>query len=660
MALSSTTTTCTEDDLCKRWTEILDDEITTETICQYLEPTTDDLWTTVACVERLVEDAAVQKGLLELGLKRTEPAQHRSRAIYESADDETDPEGNEGAETKEHRRRNELASHFRDEPVHAQLCHLRSVLLERLDRLNTFVEICQDALPLAETDAEVVEDEWADDPWGDASQTSPSTSKGSLPLGLPEFLTFGLLEIACLLASQGAYAAVGVLMRRHGSYLWQYRFAILESILEQAQASDFRELLPRFNPSSGTERSAETEPWRAEVDWTEKSAVRDALAASDIPFLFHHPKDNTRPEPHPISLEESALADWYRARVERIISASGVLDSALSLVQHAASQGLQGLDEVAEDLLLLSRLVYDVPRPADATLSAEWSLTWWRSLPPAAAINALLAHASREDVAMLIQKVVNPYLFVLESRAERQGRPNPDLPKQLLYEYILQAPIDVIVGIFEASKPTLPPAQRLLRDDEDMARLALACLYGSESLDQWPTMSQIFECLPAWNIQEDENEGDETDTTMASLAAYLVPSTTQTRVTPSNLYMFFRPLPLSALSRALDFLDVHLESGEILSRWSVPAPLRWFLRSRDNIVEQRAWANRMSRRPGGSEERLEFQADWEWLLEDMLKLSGSGDAGLKGAFCLLDRQEIMRIFFSGLLSSGGQCASPYS
>jgi neuroblastoma-amplified sequence len=660
MVLSSTTTILIEDDLCKRWIEISDDEITPETIRQYLEPTADDLWVVVACAERLLDDAAVQRSLLELGLKRTEPAKHRSRAIYKSADAEGEFEESEGAETKEHLGLNELVSRFRDEPVDAQLCSLRSVLLERLDRLNTFVEICQDALPPAETDAETVEDEWADDPWGDAFRTSSSTSKGSLPLGLPEFLTFGLLEIACLLASQDAYAAVGVLMRRHGSYLWQYRFAILESIPEQARASDFRELLPRFNPGSGTERGVETKPWRAEVDWTEESAVRDILAASDIPFLFHHPEDSILPEPHPVPLEEVALAHWYRARVERIVSASGVLDSALSLVQHAASQGLQGLDEVAEDLLLLSRLVYDVPRPDDATISAEWSLTWWKSLSPAAAINALLAHACRENVAKLIQKVLNPYLFVLESRAERQGHPDPDLPKKLLYDYILQAPFDVVAGIFEASKPTLPPAQRLLRDNEDMARLALACLYGSESLDQWPTMSQIFECLPAWNIQEDEDEGDEADTTMASLAAYLVPSTAQAQVTPSDLYVFFHPLPLTALSRALDFLDVHLESGEILSRWSVPAPLRWFLRSRDNIAEQRAWANRMSRRAGDSEDRLETQADWEWLLEDMLKLSGSGDAGLKGAFCLLNRQEILRIFFSGLLSSGGQCTFLWS
>ena len=149
--------------------------------------------------------------------------------------------------------------------------------------------------------------------------------------------------------------------------------------------------------------------------------------------------------------------------------------------------------------------------------------------------------------------------------------------------------------IFEASKPTLSLGQRVIKDDEDMARLALACLYGSESLDEWPTMSRIFECLPAWDTpEEDEGEADETDTTIASLGDFVTPSTIRPRATPSDLLLFFKPLPTTSLSRALDVLDVHLESGEILARWSVPAPLRWFLQSNASIAEQRSRANHMA------------------------------------------------------------------
>ena len=101
----------------------------------------------------------------------------------------------------------------------------------------------------------------------------------------------------------------------------------------------------------------------------------------------------------------------------------------------------------------------------------------------------------------------------------------------------------------------------------------------------------------------------------------------------------------------------HLESGEILSRWSVPVPLRWFLRSHDDVAEQRACANKMARRAGGADDKLNTLEDWEWLLEDMLKLRGTGENGIRGAFGLLSEDEIFRIFFAGLLSTGCQSVS---
>jgi hypothetical protein len=168
-------------------------------------------------------------------------------------------------------------------------------------------------------------------------------------------------------------------------------------------------------------------------------------------------------------------------------------------------------------------------------------------------------------------------------------------------------------------------------------------------------MSRIFECLPAWDISpEEDNDMDVADTTVASLGAFITPSATRPTCTASDLLVFFQPLPLVSLSHALDILDVHLESGEILSRWNVPAHLRWFLQSNADVNEQRAWANRMARRAGGSEDRLDTQEDWEWLLEDMIRLSGESNNGRKSAFGLLSQKEIVHIFFSGLLNAGGQ------
>ena len=62
----------------------------------------------------------------------------------------------------------------------------------------------------------------------------------------------------------------------------------------------------------------------------------------------------------------------------------------------------------------------------------------------------------------------------------------------------------------------------------------------------------------------------------------------------------------------------------------------------------------MARRANASDDKLETLEDWEWLLEDMLKLSGSGRSGSRIAFCLLSRDDVVRIFFSGLLSTGSE------
>jgi hypothetical protein len=53
---------------------------------------------------------------------------------------------------------------------------------------------------------------------------------------------------------------------------------------------------------------------------------------------------------------------------------------------------------------------------------------------------------------------------------------------------------------------------------------------------------------------------------------------------------------------------------------------------------------------------LRSQEDWEWLLEDMLKLSRTNDNGLRSAFGLLSQADILSIFLSGLLSTGRKCS----
>ncbi|KAL7285139.1 hypothetical protein ACG7TL_000231 [Trametes sanguinea] len=647
------------------WTALSDDELTLDNVEQLLKPIRDDLWVSAACLDRILDDASVQRSLLDLGLERSEAASSRARSattyggrVSINDDDEGEREVEAGG-SDERARHTSLVSYFADETGDAQLCRIRAILLQRLDRLNTFAEILRDAPVEDEAEAEdVIDEEWEDDPWADPDADESSKSKAKQPSGKPPiplsvFLTSELVDTACLFASQENFASLRILMEHHGTALWPYRFAILDCIPEYASAAEYRDLLPSYDPTSDAELRPPRKPWREEPDFVETAECIRALDECGIavPVSSSTPDQSTLPaKVEPVTAVE--LSSWYLARIDHVLASTGVVDAALALVQHAASQGVPGLDEAGEDLTLIARLVYDAPQAEDSS-AEDWSLERWRSMDPTAVIHAYLAHTTDERVAQDIQHLVMPYLFVLESREERAGRPDPTLATRMLFDYILSAPLGIVAAIFEASKPTLPQGQRIIRDDEDMARLALACLYGSDSIDDWPTMSRIFECLPAWETPEgDADEADEADTTIASLGAFVTPSTTRPRATPSDLLIFFKPLPTTSLSRALDVLDVHLESGEILARWGVPAPLRWFLQSNSNIVEQRARANRMARRANTSDDKLDTLEDWEWLLEDMLKLCGSGDSGSRSAFCLLSRDDIVRIFFSGLLSTG--------
>ena len=624
------------------WSTLADEDLTPESVYAYMGSITNDHWAAAACFDRLVSDIATQRALIDVGLQRSASALTRTYDIYSNTASTSQSQGGT----------NFLLDHFRREPLDAQVCHIRACLLERLDRLNTYVEL-QKELVVKNSEGED-DDEWEDDPWADEeSQQNPEDKPPVLPL--LEFLTDDLLVTALSLAAQEQFPALAVLVAHHGTILFPHRFTILESIPEHTSPSDYRQLLPTYDPSKDSEQRWTSNPSRPAVDWTDKSDVQSSLEQAGVksPPSQEHASGTVE-----TPLSSSALLQWYRDRIDRIISRTGMVDTALVLTQHGASSGLSGLDEIGEDLSLLSRLVYDTPRPP--TEDDDHTLSGWSKMSPSEVIRSYLSHSTPTTIVKNIQRLVIPYLFVLESRAERSGHPDPSLRTRLLHEYIVNVSLEIAAPIFEASKPILPTIERLIKDDEDVARVALALLYGSNSLDEWATMSRIFECMPAWDsgYVADAGEEDEADTTIASLGAFVTPSTTQPHVTTSDLLLFFQPLHASSLSRALDVLDVHLESGEILSRWNVPARLRWFLQSANDGNEQRSWARRMARRAGGSSDEPDSPEEYEWLLEDMIKLSNTGGSGLRSAFGLIPKDEVISIFLSGLLNSGSEYAHP--
>ena len=635
-----------------QWIALDDAQLNEQNINRTLGVILDDLWLVSACVDRVLDDTVAQHILLNLGLSRTEQAVERCNEILA-----LNRASKNDSQSFKH---DTLLAHFKNAPVDAQLLYLRATLLQRLDRFNTYVEIEKLFLKYTEKEVEEDVDEWEDDPWTDGNtSTSKSTSQSKpaepLPLTLSSFLQNDLIWSACQLASLEVLEPLRILLQKHASILWPNRFKILECIPEHTHPALCRDIFPTWDPSTNLEAIILEDKWRPDLDFSElpetQSAIQNLSSTLSITCGRLTTVDYT-PTPDPLTAEE--LSAWYKNRVNNIISSTGMVDVALSLIQHGASQGIAALDELGEELSLLSRLVYDVPQAQSIT--DDWTLSGWYSMDPLSVVRAYLAHSEPNSLARDISHLVMPYLFVLETRSERAGTPDPTLPARILYDYILTTTLENAAAIFDSSKPTLPASQRLIKNDEEMVRVALACLYGSDSLDEWSTMSSIFECLPVWDAAKDEDGNeDAADTTVASLAAYLTPTTNKLQCTAQDLLTFFSPLPPTSLSRALDILDVHLESGEILSRWCVPAPLRWFLQSSGDAKEQRSWADRMARRAGGKIEQPNDRDDWEWLLSDMLKLTGNGDPGFRGAFCLLTPEKVTGIFLAGLLTTGSEC-----
>jgi hypothetical protein len=507
--------------------------------------------------------------------------------------------------------------------------------------------------PWAEGNDEGVDETTAaptiDDPWETNSNKSAPASDSNPVLPIPnvesqsiklepisltlqDFLSQTILGIALEFASSANLHALGVVSDVHYSELFPFRFTIWNSLPAWVAPEDLKKhrLLPNVGDDGnelGDFRSFHLFDWVPSMPNLESNAPQYAILDSD------------------------GLSKWFASRVESLDSV-GALDLQLAWVQHGASLGIPNLDALGEDLSLLSRLIYDANlSPAQ---HEKWTLATWKKATEGEIVSAYLANSTPSTIVGDIRRLVLPYLYVLESRAERAGKPDTQLVERSLHEAVLSLPLHKALPVFEASKATIAMSERLLRNDQNVARLALACLYGSDEREVWSTMSGIFECLPVWDVSGGDLESDKeaTATTLDSIATFVRPHASSDKPpSAKDLFIFFAPLPFAALSRALDILDVHLESGEILARWNTAVQLRFLLQSAREKEEQAQLAEKMIRRQAGMKDLNK----WTKLWEDMCRLNGGDDALLRGAFGTLSMEDMMRAYLSGILGSGSEC-----
>ncbi|KAE8540758.1 hypothetical protein D1P53_003122 [Cryptococcus gattii VGV] len=482
-----------------------------------------------------------------------------------------------------------------------------------------------------------------------ASSIGAIESADSLPIALSQFLSQPIPISALYLASTSSLQALKLLCQHHNVELYPYRFDLLEAVPGWVSPNDLEavELLPAVD-------SEDNEIWVRPVA---TSAIVTHYATPKIISDLYLPSSmSTIPptillQPRQHAVSPSDLTKWYTTHVLSLDEV-GILDTQLAWVQHGASLGVPSLDSLGEDLSLLSRLVYDANLTQDQ--HAKWTIGNWMCAKESDIIAAYLSNSTPESITSDVRRLVMPYLYVLESRAERAGMPSANLVSDSLNSTILSLPLRLALPLFEASKATLPPSERVIRDDLDVARLALACLYGSQERGGavWSTMSSIFECLPVWELTGEDAEDEElTSTTLDSISNFLRPTSASTPPpTKSDILFFFQPLPFASLSRALDILDVQLESGEILARWGVEKRLGELLGMTGDQKGQMGLAERLVRQ-GGASIGKGGEARWRKLWNDMERLS-SGEGLLKGALGTLTLPARGRIYFDGILRSG--------
>jgi hypothetical protein len=157
-------------------------------------------------------------------------------------------------------------------------------------------------------------------------------------------------------------------------------------------------------------------------------------------------------------------------------------------------------------------------------------------------------------------------------------------------------------------------------------------------------MGRIFECLPLFDLDNIQRESEEI-LDLDSLAENL---------TAHGFFAALQQQKETGLSTLMDGLQLHLSSAEILSRYQLNVPLRWYLQSINKYDMQKQLCLRLATQVVGSVENngSRFMSDDSWtaLLVDMMDLYNDGN-GVLGA---LSQEEIFEIYWKALLRCGSK------
>jgi hypothetical protein len=539
----------------------------------------DDAWVSGECLSTLVEDGALQKDILILG-------QQRANTVTAPL----------------------LATKTPDTKDKVWL-RTRFYFIQYLDRLETFIKI-----------------------WPSIANQDTPFSKA-----YDQFRDCNLVAQAIEYARLEHHHALDALFMHHGNETLPYRLFILSQIPETANPDRF--VLPHVTQQH--EDKWLEEPWRKPQDPVESDEIQKMIHL-DVPNYDEYVKrleEKIQATEYPTS--SKVIADWYMNRAKAVDSI-GLSNNALEMSRYAQVMGVTGIELQVAEYEWLCKYVY-VSRPVQS-IEDVVTLEKFREMSNEVILQGLLSNTT--DIVSDMMGLALPWVEVCRKQRMDKQLNKDEKPEMLLYRWLLdqmEKRLDLCCAVFEASKPTTPIEDRIIKDDLDLSRLILSITYLSQGPLEY--LVRMFECLPIFSDLDDGEEStDPTD-----FRVFLNSSGKED--TPIALFKALEPVGPYGLTQMIDTLQNHLGSAEVLHRYHVDIPPRWYLEEQ-SIESQRQLCTRMSSQAAGGVEsggaQFNQDDDWRELLDDMVRLHDNG----QGIFGKLEQPEILEIFFSSLLRCG--------
>ncbi|KAJ3269104.1 hypothetical protein HDU76_011323, partial [Blyttiomyces sp. JEL0837] len=320
-----------------RWRKSNGDEFA---IRDFLNVIKDRRWVVLEALERVLESATLQRGLLKFVVKVTDGVTLKQveEEVEEMLEGLGSGDGGGGDDAKD-----------KLQPSVTDLCFARLTAFKYLDRLETFEAI--QGVSKLKTGGNLMHE----------------VLKGSFEDQFEEFRGRDLGFLACRFAAVGHVGALEIFFKRHWKELKGVRLCVLDCLPLTLDPLVYVSVLPRVK-GDGVEEEREAIPWRR-PDWTEvNSSVKDLVEVMEfedgseggkVSVLEKKLMDwvKERVVEFPASVE--TLAEWVSDRVLMIENKTGQTNVAKEVCRIAVEElGVVGLEGLLENLKVLSDLVY--------------------------------------------------------------------------------------------------------------------------------------------------------------------------------------------------------------------------------------------------------------------------------------------------------------